>query len=277
MAQPNYPLRDKMFLYVYGLPITWLTDTTFSIGVGQARDHFNINDINLFSGVTVNAATNGANGLDVGTLAASTTYGIYVIGDSNSNDTSLQAATVQPVPPIQPPTTITSSTGGFFLPGAGLLSANLVTPVLPLGYDMYRLVGFITTSGASVLLDETISGLGSTRTVTYGAAVATAVVAGNDTMFTNVDLSASVPRAANTVTLLIALTSDAGGTRTAAFRATGSTSAAGQAIVSSPASTTTTTVITIPVHVTGANGIDYLVSNAAAAVAISVLGYSFTP
>jgi hypothetical protein len=149
MTTPNIPRFNKGAYYLTGCQMTYLTTTTMSIAVGQARDSTNSNDINVTSAVTINVRNNGVNGLDQGTFAPNTFYGVYVIGNSNANDTTLLAAAVQPTPPIQPPTTITASTGGLFQPGQAILSANLTTPVLPVGYDMYRRVGYILSNATA--------------------------------------------------------------------------------------------------------------------------------
>jgi hypothetical protein len=108
----------------------------------------------------------------------------------------------------------------------------------------------------------------------YAAAVATAVTAGASTTFALVNVSAMVPSTASSVILEAVLTADAGATRTAAFKASGSSSAAGQVNMSSPASTVTSTSLVCPcTTITSTTGVDYLVSNGSAAIAVSVFGY----
>lgn len=72
--------------------------------------------------VTINAATNGANGLDTGGLGPASWYAIYVIYNPGTNTV------------------------------AGLLSLNFTTPAaLPSGYTMYARVGAIITDGSAHL------------------------------------------------------------------------------------------------------------------------------
>ena len=263
---PTSPIVNLGNLYITGAVLTWLTGTTMTVGAGQVRDSTDTTDIivggNLVSStsnpgggqgtnnpvtgssaVTINAAIVGAGGIDAGALAASTNYAVYVIGDSLG-----------------------------FKNGSAILSTNFTRPSLPLGYNCFRQVGSVLTSGASAILD--FSSITFNSTVNYAAAIATAVTAGNATSFTPIVLTTFIPGNATGVYLKVVLTSDAGGTRTAAFRATGSTSAAGQAIVSSPASTVTTEVVLVPVtNTAGVMSVDYLVSNSSAAVAVSVAGY----
>jgi len=272
--KPNQPMVNEGYLYIYGLQAAYATTTTFTVGAGQARDSTNINDINLLSPVTVSSAVVGLNGIDTGAIAATTLYYIYAIGDSLSNDTSLKAAAVQPFPPIQPPITVTPSTGGFFQPGGAIISLSAVAPALPVGFDMFRLIGTVRTDGAGHFLSFGSFSNGSSVTNNFADGISI-LAGGNATVFTAVDVSAYVPKGATSVKVIAALTADAGGTRTAAFRATGSASVAGQVIMSSPASTVTTETLSIPVStIAGVVSFDYLVSNAAAALSLSLVGYT---
>ena len=239
--QPNYPMVNLGNLYVQGGALSFVTGTTITIAAGQFRDSTNVNDIVLPALVTINAATVGANGLDAGSLGASTLYAVYVIGDSTDYNAT-----------------------------AGLLSTSFTAPTLPAGYDMFRRIGAVLTSGASAILDFSQAG----RTMWYAAAVATAVTAGASATFAVVDCTAIIPATANQVILKAALTADAGATRTAAFKSLASSSAAGQTIMSSPASTVTSASVVCPCSVVSSvTGVDYLVSNTSAAVAVSVFGY----
>lgn len=272
--KPNQPMVNEGYLYIYGLQAAYATATTFTVGAGQARESNNINDINLLAGVTVNSAVNGLNGLDTGAIAASSLYYIYAIGDSLSNDTSLKAAAVQPFPPIQPPVTITPSTGGFFQPGGAIISLSATGPVLPAGFDMYRLIGTVLTDGSKHFIS--FGSYSNSTSVSNNFADGISILAGGAaTTFTAVDVSLYVPKGATSVKVIAALTADAGATRTAAFRGTGSGSVAGQVIMSSPASTVTTETLTIPVAtIAGVVSFDYLVSNASAALSLSLVGYN---
>src|SRR4030042_715572 len=94
-------------------PIQFGSNTTILIAGGQYRDNTNSVDIVLpLLGVTLNQAVNGLNGLDSGTIAASTWYYIYAVGDSSGNRI-----------------------------GGALISTSYIAPILPYGYDVYRLIG----------------------------------------------------------------------------------------------------------------------------------------
>lgn len=243
--QPNYPIVNLGNLYVQGGKLAFVSETKVTIASGQFRDSTNVNDIVLSSTATINAATNGANGLDTGALANSTLYAVYVIADSTGYNAT-----------------------------AGLLSTSFTAPTLPAGYDMFRRLGTVLTSGAAAILDFTQVGSGSGRAVWYAASVATAVTAGQSTSFAVADCSAIVPSTASEIKVEAVLTADGGGARTAAFKALASSSAAGQAIISAAASTVTTTTVVVPsTTVSSVTGVDYLVSNGSASLAVSVFGY----
>jgi hypothetical protein len=267
---PSIPRFNKGNLYLNGLLTSFVSGTSISIGPGQARDHTNTNDIVLPNLVTINAAFNGANGLDEGVLADSTSYAVYVIGDSNENDWTLLAAVPQPIPNVQPPVTVVASTGGYFRPGAGLLSLSFTAPALPAPFDMYRRIGSVLTSGAGAILTFIPFGFGPSSVIEFTPGVVV-LTAGDATAFTLVNVSAEVPPSASFAIVSAALTSDAGGARTATFRATGQTATMSMV---SPASTVTTQTLTIPVTTTaGVTSFDYEVSNAAAALTLTVTGY----
>lgn len=239
---PNIPMVNLGNLYLNGMNLAYVGNTSITVAAGQARDHTNVNDIVLPALVTIDATINGANGLDTGALANNTFYAVFAVGDS----TGYNAA-------------------------CALLSTSASSPVLPGGYDMFRRLGYVLTDGSAHILDFTQRGAGLSRDMFYAASIATNITAGASTTFAAVTASASVPASAIEVIIKAALTADAGATRTAALKATSSSSAAGQAFMSSPASTVTTAMLLCPCDASGA--ISYLVSNASAAIALNVMGY----
>lgn len=236
------PIVNRAYLYIENMNLSWTSGTVIVLGSGACRDSSNVNDIVLDSNVSINAANNGANGLDTGSLANSTFYAVYAIDDSRG-----------------------------FESAAGLLSADLTSPLLPAGYDMYRRVGYVLTSGAGAILDFTQRGKSNDRWMYYANEIATDITAGQSATFAAVDASAAAPSNAKQLNLKIVLTPDAGGTRSVALRDGGSGSTAGQAFLSSAASVVATGSLVCPCGDSG--DIDYLVSNASAAVAIDVMGY----
>ena len=128
---PNFPIVNLGNSYVNGFALTWLTNTTMFLGQGQARNSTDNNDILLNgNGATINVAVQGVNGIDQGTIAASTFYYVYAIGDSTAMD----------------------ATSPGYVPTAGLISLSATNPALPGNYDMFRRIGTILTSGAGAIL-----------------------------------------------------------------------------------------------------------------------------
>jgi hypothetical protein len=164
----NIPIVNAGYLNVQGLQIARTGNAAATVNVGQARDHTNVNDIVLSATATLNAATNGINGLDTGSLAASTLYSLFLVGDSTQNNAS-----------------------GVLLSLVTPISGS--APLLPVGYDMYRLIGFLRTDGSSHFLAGYWSGSSNDRTFTYDVPIATAITAGASATYAPVTLTSFVP------------------------------------------------------------------------------------
>jgi hypothetical protein len=173
------PIVNQPSLYLNGGLISndaTTPNTVLDVAACQVRDSNNIVDMILGdflnegtgtanSATLLNAAVNGINGLDAGSLAASTLYSVYVIADSSNKN----------------PTGVT-------------LSANASIPALPFGYDSYRKIGYWPTNSSShfILGYYSVSSSGN-RNFFYDAPQATAVTAGHATSFTAVNLTGLVP------------------------------------------------------------------------------------
>lgn len=239
---PNNPLFTPFTPFLDGMSLVYTGVTSITVVHGQCSDSTDINVIAFASSKLLLASTNGLNGLDTGSLANNTFYAVYAVADSTLNN-----------------------------PSGVQMSLSATQPYLPAGYDMFRRIGFVLTDGSAHILPFTQRGVDLGRSMWYGDAIATNITAGASTSFAVVTASASVPSVSAEVYLKAVLTADAGATRTAAFKAVSATSTAGQAFMSSPASTVTTASVMCPCDASGA--IDYLVSNGSAAIAISVSGY----
>lgn len=241
MAIPT-PVVNEGLLYINGLNLSYATTTTMTVGTGQCRNSSDVVDINVDAALTINTASSGVNGLDQGSIANNTLYAVFVVADSSEK-----------------------------LPVCAMLSTSATAPVLPYGYDAIRRLGWVRTNGSAQILDFTQRGAGALRNMYYAASIATDITAGASATFAAVDASGSAPSTAVELIVKATLTADAGGTRSVALRDGGSTSAAGQSIMSAAASTVIAGMMNCPC---GASGdIDYLVSNASAAVALNVQGY----
>lgn len=178
----NDPIYQLPFLYINGLLISndaTTPHTVLDIAAGQCRDSNDVIDMTVGStnpnieGGTVaaplllNAAVNGVNGLDTGTFAQATMYAIYLIGDSRYYQTTACIATL----------------------------ASNSAPLMPFGYDSYRLIGYWSTqTGSAYWSVGYMSGQnGGARIFTYDAPVATSITAGAATSYTAVALTAFVP------------------------------------------------------------------------------------
>lgn len=184
------PIVNAGNTYINGLLLAYASTTTMTVTAGLCRNSTNVNDISVglplnvaatqtgvepvaagTGTVTINTAVNGVGGLDVGTIAVSTFYAVYAIGDSYGIN-----------------------------PGSALISASLTAPTLPSGYDMFFRIGYIKTDGSALILPFRQDGCGLDRWMWYDAPIATGVTAGSSSSYASVDCSASLP--ANTPTMV---------------------------------------------------------------------------
>lgn len=119
MLLPNVPPVNAGTLYCNKLSIG-ATGTTngFGVSAGACRDAFNLNDIILPNFFDVHGDIVGAGGVDVAPIVPNQFYQVFVIGDSTGYK----------------PTSVILS----------IISAN-DGPIMPLGYDMYRRIGWVGT------------------------------------------------------------------------------------------------------------------------------------
>src|ERR1700722_20041691 len=166
----NEQIVNLPFLYINGMVGSndaTTPNTVLDISLGQCRDSTNVMDI-ICAASNINAAVNGINGLDTGSLAASTVYAIYAIADITEN-------------PGRP--------NGYIL----TLASNSV-PLMPFGYSNFRLVGYWPTDASMhFLLGYVSNAVGGNRQFLYDAPQATAVTAGAATAYTAVSLAKWVP------------------------------------------------------------------------------------
>lgn len=266
MTAPNVlPFLKQPFLYINDCKITnnaTTPNTKIDISAGICRDQTDVYDLNLGnydgfnngqtanSSTTINAAVNGINGLDTGSLAASTLYYVYVIADPVSAN-------------------ITGAMVSAAAPSVG--------PLMPFGYSAYRHIGYAVTDGSSHFLLMYNSGNNNARIFTYDAPQATAVTAGAATSYTAVTLTAFVPPVADTpVSIAYDLTANAAAD-TLKMQGANST---GDAITLTAAVAGATAHLTgnaevLSQLVAGVPKINYKVSSGSAAVALNVAGFKY--
>lgn len=191
------PVQNAANLYVDGLELSWTSDEVIAIAAGAARDSTNTNDIIVDSALAVSNIVSGAGGLDTGSVAASTMYAVYVIGNSLGNETPV-----------------------------GLLSlASSSAPTLPTNYDMYRRVGYVLTDGSSDNLLFWQYGNDKERVMYYDVGISE-LSAGSSATYAAIDLASSVPPLATRVIMDVAYTPN-GATDVAEFLPFGSSATNG--------------------------------------------------
>jgi hypothetical protein len=261
------PIVNQPSIYMNGLLISndaTTPNTVLDISAGQCRDSNNIIDMVLgdflnegysagsanFS-TSLNAAVNGLNGLDTGSLAASTMYAVYVIGDSSSKN-----------------------------PTGVILSANQATPGLPFGYDSYRKIGYWATDATSHFLAGyySISGIG-VREFFYDAPQATAITAGHATVATNVNLIKFVPNINNVAVWIYTSYVPATAGNALSMQPGNGTGfpivITGQVATVAVTSQSLLLAQSVVISTVSSPVINYKESNASDAVAIDVLGFQF--
>lgn len=257
------PIYSLPFLYSYGLNISndaTAPNTVLNIAAGQARDmndnidmplgasNLPLNGVAVATPISLNAAVNGYNGLDTGSLAASTMYAVWLIGDSSYKN------------PV----------------GVTLSLASNALPRMPFGYDSMRIIGYWATDSSVHFLKGYMAGNGNDKLFAYDAPQATAITAGNATSYTAVALTALVPPVENTpVSIAFAFTPGAASRTFNMTPGNGTGNAVtitGQVtsvVVSGNASVLAKVTSAVP-------EVDYKVSNSGDAVAINVAGFSYS-
>ena len=146
------PIINLPYLYKYGMQLSYGSNSSLIISPGSCRDSNNVIDIEI-GGVNVEGnltpvallvdfTKNGINGLDVGSFTAAQMYAIYVISDSR-----------------------------YYLPNASIACIATNNPIVPVGYDAIRLIGYWSTDVSRPLLNTGYySGSGNDLTFIYSAA-----------------------------------------------------------------------------------------------------------
>lgn len=226
-------------------------NSILDIGTGTMLDSTQTFQIELLTATTVSNAFVGAGGLDTGTVAASQVYAVYIVADAT----------------------------GANLP-VGMISLSLSGPIMPTGYNIYGLIGYVTTDASSFFLKGYWKDANSSlRLFLYDAPQATAVTAGHATAFTNVNLIKWVPVVNNLVVLLNTSYVPATAGNALSLQpgnATG-TSIVLTGQVATVALTSQSTVLAQTVAISTVNSpvINYKETNASDSVAINVAGYFF--
>ena len=268
-AIQNDPIYSLPHLYIDGMNISVASTTVLAIAPGACRDAANTIDMEIgyenlqgdvlpatlyagyIPGLLINAATNGAGGLDAGSLGASLQYAVYLIGDSRG-----------------------------YLPVAGILTlTSNPLPLVPLGYDSYRLLGFIETDGSNHFVYATHKPQNMKYALQYILQPPVSVLSGgNATTFTAIDLTTNTAVPTTTlanivVTLQVTFTPVAAGD-VVTFRPTGQTTGAYWTIIGAAAGVAQTQYLVMIAGVGSSKPeIDYLVTSSSDAVSVSVVSW----
>jgi len=275
MATPqiqNDPIYSLPFLYISGLDLSIASTKVIAIAPGQARDSNDIMDMPVgfqgLQGLTypateangfrppllVNTAAVGANGLDAGALAASSQYAVYLIGDSRGYNNV-----------------------------AGIMTlASNAYPVVPLGYDSLRLLGFVSTDSSTNFVFSTNKPQMMKNAKSYNLSPAVSGLAGgSSTTFATVDLNAAIPLATlpNVIATLAVTFIPVSAGSIAKFRPSGSSATTGLVTISAVAAgVAQTQYVQVTCGVDSSKtGIDYLVSSASDSLSFSVVSYTGAP
>lgn len=202
MSNLPTPITNLSTLYATDCEVSRASNTTLTIATGQVRDSTNTYDIVSPTTLTLNAAANGANGLDTGTFAASTWYAVHLIYDwTNSN------------------------------PVACLLSTSKTAPVMPslsstgVTYSAFRFIGWMFSNSSTHFASCYVIGNSKMRQFYFDSSVAS-LTGGSATSFTTVSLAASVPAEDSLLIFNEVLFTPAGAGDYTAFRPAGGGAAA---------------------------------------------------
>jgi hypothetical protein len=245
----SLPVESLPFKYISGLNLSVASTSIIAVAPGQARDSNDNVDMPVSTTLFLNSAINGVNALDQGTIAASSNYSIYLISDSRNKK-----------------------------PVAALLSlSSNAFPLMPLGYDSYRLLGFAATNSSTQFTAATVYNTQYLRS--YFLQPPTSVLSGgNATTYTAINLSSAVPDDPNAIVFLNVTFTPAGVGDTVQFAGTGNTASTSPVTITGVAAGVPQ-VATVPVVAGvsgGASEISYRVSNASDSVSVTVGGYSVT-
>lgn len=267
----NEAVYSLPHLYTSGLQLSCASTTLLAVAPGAARDSNNTIDMvvglqNYFGidvpsalplgyqpGLFINSAVNGVNGLDTGTIAASTQYAVYLIGDSTNNNNT-----------------------------AAILSlASNFGPTLPSGYDSFRLIGFIETDGSSHFVYATHKPQNIAGLLTYFNNPGLSVLSGgNATSFTAIDLTANnaIPTTTlpNIIVTFLATFTPASSGDIAQFRPTGSSATGNLPTITGIAANIAQTQYIQVIAGVGSSKpeIDYLVTSGSDALSLSVVEWA---
>lgn len=239
---------QQPWLYANGYAISnnaTTPNTKLDIATGSCMDSTGVYQLISTEEIVIDAASNGLNGLDTGTLAASKVYSVFLVAD----------------PVDQQP--------------MGAMVSLAAVPLLPFGYSVYKLIGYATTdASAHFLKGYWTAGNSGTRTFTYDAPII-ALNAGTQTSYTGVALTTFVPAVDNTpVSIYSLFAANAAGNveNLQGYNSTGDAVTVIAPVATGTANTTALTTVLAQLN-TAAPSIKYKIT--AGTLSLYVAGYTF--
>jgi len=252
------PITNARQYYINGLQLAYVSATTMTVSAGRCSNSSNVNDIAVglplnvaatqtgelpvdagTGSVTINTAANGVAGLDTGSMANNTFYAVYAIGDSYGNN-----------------------------PGSACISADLVSPLLPAGYDMSFRIGYIKSNGSAQILPFRQDGCGLDRWMWYDAPIATGITSGSSATYASVDCSASLPDATSKMVNFYCVFTPTGTNDKLVLAPGTSTSTLGYATLSGTGAAVTGNLV-CPTDSPVTDAVDYKVTGSATAISVA--------
>ncbi len=244
----DYEVNYDPMQWIYGFGLSndaTTPNTIIDIAAGIAFDSNAVYELRSPAALKINSAINGVGGLDTGAIGASAFYAIYIIGDSRGYE-----------------------------PVAAIMSlASNAAPLMPFGYDSYRLIGYVATDGSKNFLLFYNNGNGNNRWFYYDTPIASPISAGTSSTYAPDDLSGLVPALAGIPVLIYYVFTPAAASNVFNMQPYGGT---GDAV------TVTGQVMSVPVTgtaivLTGLNAgkpeINYKVSGGSVAIDVAGFGY----
>lgn len=243
MSSLNNAINDRYPKgYINGLGLAYASGTTLTLKIGHTRDSTDAINIDLTTNATLSTATTGAiNGLDTGSIAASTMYAVYAVTGASGQ--------------------------------GSLASLSYTSPSLPSGYSNFRYVGSFGTDSSKNIFSFFMVTTSNTRYVLYDTPIAniTAVSAGTATTFTGLSCSAFMPKTSTMAILEVLYTSGGANTDTLSLRQTGSSTTT--PVTTYGSGTPTIQDFQVIQSTNTSQSFDYKTTSASDAVTIYLAGY----
>lgn len=198
----NTPIVDMPNQYIYGFQMVKTGNRTLTLTPGEARSSQNTNDI-VVSGtfniptVFINCDIIGVNGMARAAIAINSAYYVFICGDSTGNNSP-----------------------------CAIVDIAQFNPLLPVGYDVFRRIGFLRTDASANILPFTQIGCSVVRTYFYDTPI-NILSGGSATTFTSINLTFVPQNSFNALAYLDITYTPNGATDVAEFLPFNSVSATG--------------------------------------------------